>query len=400
MIVKNEEKHLGACLDSVRDMVNEMIIVDTGSTDHTIEIAEEKGAEVYHFEWINDFSVARNYALEQATNPWILQLDADEELIESTSNWFYDTYPWAGHKGFLMTINNLAHEDFDEVFMSHQLIRFFRNDPTIRYENRIHENINLPSNSTYVGSAEASIVHKGYGDESAKDKRKNRNRQLLLQDLEEDPDNPIKIAYLAQHYGSTGEIEKAYEYAKKALKEDLDVYPLRPVCLRFLLYYNVQQMDKAKFEQDAADISAHDFPELLFYRGVFAQRKENWEEAYQFYEQFLEKVYALPKDKRLHIVSNDNLRNAYLNLAAQATHKNQSLQVIEYLQKAADISPTFYKLKADLGENYLKVGNFEKAYQTFSTFKSQLQQMGTEEEKSEWLPVCEQVLEKLESHIR
>jgi glycosyltransferase involved in cell wall biosynthesis len=81
MIVKNEEHCLRRCLDSVRDYVDEMIIVDTGSTDHTVEIAKSYHAQIYHHPWENDFSKHRNQSLSYATGDWILQLDADEELF-------------------------------------------------------------------------------------------------------------------------------------------------------------------------------------------------------------------------------------------------------------------------------------------------------------------------------
>ena len=80
MIVKNEERFLGQCLASVKDIADELIVIDTGSTDRTVEIAREHGAQVGHFEWCNDFAAARNASIAPATGDWILFLDADEEL--------------------------------------------------------------------------------------------------------------------------------------------------------------------------------------------------------------------------------------------------------------------------------------------------------------------------------
>ncbi|HYF75279.1 MAG TPA: glycosyltransferase family 2 protein, partial [Candidatus Nitrosocosmicus sp.] len=80
MIVKNEEKFLENCLKSVKDFVDEMIVVDTGSADRTVEIAKSHNARVFYFEWINDFAAARNYALDQATGEYVLVMDADEYL--------------------------------------------------------------------------------------------------------------------------------------------------------------------------------------------------------------------------------------------------------------------------------------------------------------------------------
>ena len=88
MIVKNEELCLGRCLDSLKGIVDEMIVVDTGSTDRTVEIAKEKGAEVYHFEWTGDFSEARNYSFSLARGDYIYAADADEELDEENRQRF------------------------------------------------------------------------------------------------------------------------------------------------------------------------------------------------------------------------------------------------------------------------------------------------------------------------
>ena len=82
MIVKNEERCLEKCLKAVRNLVDEIYITDTGSTDKTVEIAKKFGAHISHFEWINDFSAARNFSLEQSDCDWNLVLDADEYLIE------------------------------------------------------------------------------------------------------------------------------------------------------------------------------------------------------------------------------------------------------------------------------------------------------------------------------
>ena len=81
MMVKNEEEFLPRCLESVKDVVDEIVIVDTGSTDRTVEIAESYGARVYHHPWENDFSKHRNQSISYASGAWILEMDADEEFF-------------------------------------------------------------------------------------------------------------------------------------------------------------------------------------------------------------------------------------------------------------------------------------------------------------------------------
>ena len=80
MIVKNEAAHLGHCLDSVQGLVDEIVVVDTGSSDDTVAVARARGAQVTRFDWIGDFSAARNASLAQVTGDWVLVLDADEAI--------------------------------------------------------------------------------------------------------------------------------------------------------------------------------------------------------------------------------------------------------------------------------------------------------------------------------
>ncbi|MBI2109717.1 glycosyltransferase family 2 protein, partial [Candidatus Woesearchaeota archaeon] len=80
MIVKNEERFIAKAIESVKDFVHEIIIVDTGSTDKTIEIAKKYTSKIFNFKWTDNFSTARNFSIEQATQPWILVLDADETI--------------------------------------------------------------------------------------------------------------------------------------------------------------------------------------------------------------------------------------------------------------------------------------------------------------------------------
>ena len=86
VITKNEEKNIGKWLQEMSAIADEMIVVDTGSTDNTVNMAKRAGAKVYHFKWINDFAAAKNHAIEQATGDWILFLDADEYFSDETQH--------------------------------------------------------------------------------------------------------------------------------------------------------------------------------------------------------------------------------------------------------------------------------------------------------------------------
>jgi len=187
LIVKNEEKFLAQCLKSVRGLATQIIVVDTGSTDRTVEIAREFGAEIYSFAWSDDFAAARNAALEPATGDWVLMLDADEEL------------PPVQHAALLADLkksSTLAHrlplvnagQNDGRSFVP----RLFRNAPGVYYLGRIHEQV-FPSLlphcknwglKTALGTAE--ILHHGYTREMVRDRNKiERNLNLLRLAIEE-----------------------------------------------------------------------------------------------------------------------------------------------------------------------------------------------------------------------
>jgi glycosyltransferase involved in cell wall biosynthesis len=228
MIVKNEEKVLERCLNSVKDAVDEMIIVDTGSTDKTIEIAQKFGANIYHFDWIDDFSAARNHSLKYATCDYVLVLDADE-YIEDTSNLKKDIS--SGKDYYILEIKNIMNTY--EVF-SHKAIRLFKNHINIFYKNRLHEILNVNDSNTYYskGYSHTAIYHTGYLEEIKKEKDKiNRNYNILRKEIKENPDS-----FNYYNLGVT-------LYNKKDYKEAIDMlqkaYPLsinKPYIHSLILY--------------------------------------------------------------------------------------------------------------------------------------------------------------------
>jgi glycosyltransferase involved in cell wall biosynthesis/predicted HAD superfamily hydrolase/Tfp pilus assembly protein PilF len=189
MIVKNEEKFLGQCLKSVRGLAAEIVVVDTGSTDRTVEIAREFGAKICSFPWCDDFAAARNAALELATGDWILMLDADEELPAAQHARLLADMKKTDTLAFRLPLVNAGQND-GRSFVP----RFFRNVPGVYYFGRVHEQV-FPSLlphcknwglKTALGTAE--ILHHGYSQEMVRDRNKiERNLKLLRLALAENP---------------------------------------------------------------------------------------------------------------------------------------------------------------------------------------------------------------------
>ncbi|HEY5234454.1 MAG TPA: glycosyltransferase [Verrucomicrobiae bacterium] len=190
LIVKNEEKFLAQCLKSIRAVARQIIVVDTGSTDRTVEIAKEFGAEIYSFTWCDDFSAARNAALEHATGDWILMLDADEELSEAEHEKLRADMKKTGVIAHRLPLVNRGNEAEGPSFVP----RLFRNAPGVYYFGRIHEQV-FPSLLSlgkpwglHVGFGTAQLLHHGYTKEMVRDRNKiARNLNLLRQAVEENP---------------------------------------------------------------------------------------------------------------------------------------------------------------------------------------------------------------------
>jgi glycosyltransferase involved in cell wall biosynthesis len=143
-IVKNEAQNLARCLASIKPYVDELVIVDTGSTDETVAIAQQYGAKESHFEWCDDFAMARNYACSLTSCDWILTLDADEELEVSQENWTVQLLESAPES---IVAFNLRLRDADDGVTEMQTPRLFKKLPSVQYRDRYHEYL------TYEGQA-------------------------------------------------------------------------------------------------------------------------------------------------------------------------------------------------------------------------------------------------------
>ncbi len=174
MIVKNEERFLAECLESVKGVVDEINVIDTGSTDRTVEIARSYGANIQFREWRNDFSWARNEAIAMATRRWTFVLDADEELERESRSLVNSlrTTP-ATSTSVYINIVNLISDPSGMGTMSHRLIRIFPTAKGLFYKGVIHETIGLHAGEpTWAVLSPITILHKGLYERDAQLARK------------------------------------------------------------------------------------------------------------------------------------------------------------------------------------------------------------------------------------
>lgn len=212
MIVKNEERYLAQCLDSVKGVVDEIIIVDTGSTDKTKEIASRYNAKVFDFNWTNDFSAARNFALEKSSGEWILYLDADEELDKNSIKEIKKITREKNNKAYYCLIKSLDKESGRDNSIMYP--RLFQNDSRLKFAGKVHEQIipSLQSNGFEIDSSGILIIHHGY-DISLNDKKQKaeRNLNLLLDEYKADQ-KPYCEYQLGLTYQILEEDENALKY--------------------------------------------------------------------------------------------------------------------------------------------------------------------------------------------
>ncbi len=221
MILKNEEYFLENCLKSVEGIVDEIIAVDSGSTDKTMEIAKSFGAEVVEIKWQNDFSRARNVSLDYAKGDWILVLDADEELPTSTRKSIRNVVDQTEASGIILIQRNLAPEDEMEKYSDLASVRLFRNLPEFRYENCIHEQIrpSILSAGCTIEQTDLIFLHYGYMHKTSQGgvNRAERNLELIKDTIRNNSKDPYLYYQLGVTFKSLGKSGEAYNSFKESL---------------------------------------------------------------------------------------------------------------------------------------------------------------------------------------
>jgi tetratricopeptide (TPR) repeat protein len=283
-ITKNEERWLGECIDHLKPIVKEFIVVDTGSTDRTIEIAKSHGALVSEIPWPNDFSAARNVSISKATQPWILKVDPDErldpkdfeKLVALTKNespyfaYQFWTRAYTNDQSRIMLASyQICRSEYPEReagyqgFVTYPSIRLYRNLPFVKFHGKIHETVEpslpkMPDGRAAVSPPqEIYFHHYGHTDEMTAEKQKNPLYQKLIrEELERNPSNWYVLFELGNAHFQQGEYAEAiiaYERADKAL-------PQKPQVLSNLGYALIltgKRVEGEKILYDCLEVDPH-----------------------------------------------------------------------------------------------------------------------------------------------
>ncbi len=275
-IVKNEGRNLGRSISSLKEQVDEIIVVDTGSADDTTLIAERHGACVYEFPWRDDFSMARNFALGKVQAAWVVFPDGDEYFSPATAGNLRRVIQEADDRGkdlLLVPWHNID-EISEKVLLDSYAPRIFRCRPEFRYEGRIHEELrncgHAMENIGIVSPEELVLVHTGYSAEVSKEKAE-RNARLLLQELEETKEPGNLYMYLAESYDGLGDASQAVKYARMdiAMGRRNVVYASRS--WRILLRYLASDPSAREERLAFAGRAVRDFPELPEFHAEYAE---------------------------------------------------------------------------------------------------------------------------------
>jgi tetratricopeptide (TPR) repeat protein len=223
MIVRNEAEELPRCLESVQGVVDELVVVDTGSQDGTVDVARRYGAVVREIPWQNDFAAARNASLSLASGEWILWLDADEELLPASRQLIPALLSAADTEGYFIQLHNLLGSRVDPETEVALLFRLWRNRPEYRFVGAIHEQIAPVIRSVNpqakVAHSPLEAVHYGYLREHVAAKGKeNRNLQLLEASLRAQPNDPFLQFNLGVEHFVRGRFQPAREALERSLE--------------------------------------------------------------------------------------------------------------------------------------------------------------------------------------
>jgi len=255
MIARDASRYLEESLRSLAAVAAEIVFVDTGSTDATMEIASRHGCRIYRFEWQDDFSRAKNFGIEQARYRWIMSVDSDEVLDREEGKVIIQKALAGGSApAFLVYQDNLT--DTGEV-QQQMALRLFRNDPRIRFSNPVHECISeslfFHWQDFFPPILDIHLKHYGYLSGNRKGKLQ-RNIALLQSWLDVDPDNIIANYKLGNTYFAMGREEAALNYLERAFRDfdagsDTRTLQLLPV---FAVNYHRALISAGKVEKAKA----------------------------------------------------------------------------------------------------------------------------------------------------
>ncbi len=337
VITKNEEENIVRNINSYKAYVDEIIVVDTGSTDKTVGVAKSLGATVYHFEWVDDFASAKNYALDKATGEWIIFMDADEYIDKNTASFLREKiqlYTSNNHiDAIVCRCFNIANLNETDIIDSHLTMRIFRSHKHIRFVGKVHEEIRRNNSSlNFEVSEDIIFYHTGYSLPEIRLKKMQRNLELLLQ-------KPTPLDFfdnynIGKTFFGIKNYQKSVEYLELIIF-DKDNYTLGAKCKPLDYYFMSKNYlneydEKYKKAIDWAKKNYSEFPVIFFHEAMFLYHKQQYTKC----ESALRKAFELNlqfKPVNEENIFSNYIASAYLLLAQIYIIKNDIISSYDNL---------------------------------------------------------------------
>ncbi|OGS37530.1 MAG: hypothetical protein A2293_12800 [Elusimicrobia bacterium RIFOXYB2_FULL_49_7] len=369
LIVKNEAAYLDRCLASYRGVADEIIVVDTGSSDNSPDIARQYHAKVIQTGWEGDFSKARNLSLEQATGTWLLWTDADDVIDSVNGAKIKQLISGAApDRCFGFMIKNTQDGVLGSVFNQ---IRLFPNHPTARFRYRVHEQVlpSLQESGFQTIFTDIMVMHTGYSSPDVVKQKQIRNLAILEKEVVERPDNPVIAYSYAGNLLDLDRFQEAVPWYEKALRFSLaqhaeeHIAQAVPVALASL-YGRLKDFNQSRLWAKKALLQNPDNVQLWSILGELAEVEEKTDEAIRCFEKVLtyqEKPVLIPVDVHMLQI------NACSHLGGLYMKKGDKQKVVDILDKAIEIKSGRKVLPSERGDRYLSMGDTIKAGQEYLT---------------------------------
>jgi GT2 family glycosyltransferase/tetratricopeptide (TPR) repeat protein len=300
MIVRDNEKTLPACLESIRPWVDEMVIVDTGSTDETPRIVEAYGGRLFHFPWCDDFSAARNESLRHARGEWVFWMDSDDTIPPECGRGLRELAMREADPGLLGYVMQVhcpgGAEDGDPAADVTEVdhVKLFRNRPDLRFDGRIHEQV-LPAIRAAGGEVawtDLFVVHSGSDPSAqAQERKRRRDLRILEKELSERPGHPFTLFNLGMTLVDGGRFTEAADYLRRSIAVSGDEESHLRKAYSLLVYAEMRlgRMQEALASCGRGRRLFPEDAELRFREGVLLHDLGRLDEAVRAYRDVLER---------------------------------------------------------------------------------------------------------------
>lgn len=390
-IVKNEAKNLAKSIKSLKNQVNEIVVVDTGSTDNTIAVARKLGARVYSFPWQDDFSKARNFALSKAKGDWLILLDADEYFTAKTAGNIRQVICQAQQADGLLI--QMVNYDVDKAEIQDYFyqLRIVRNQQGLHYEGKIHEELKLSEGKSMkfirIPPEMLEIYHTGYASSVSRQKLE-RNLKLLQQAVDNGQSETDLARYFCDCYLGLGDMEKCTYYGWLDVKKGRQSVNFGSRCHRVLMAYYGGRNDGESISKrrQLAEISTEQYPEVpdfwaeysecLYQAGEYVQAIAAMEKALQLMQDYHGMEPSMLVEGHMAHQLEDRLQ---VFRQAQADLINQEKSTIKPTEDKCNGGIQMARLKNKINKNRMKKRN-NQAKQVLTSLKHDMQQfMETED---------------------